>query len=255
VLQFTGSRTITADHNSLGLRDIEFVPGSGRTLLFLGNSMVWGYDVEAGDRFTERMRQDWPAVTVVNAGIPGYGTDQAYLLLQRLWPRVKPNVVVLIFALADRDVNTASSWFAGLFKPYLAKVDGQWKFQGQPVPKGRQFYFYESWIARHSALARFVIATYSSARHPKVYVPDPTDQLIRMMRDSIETRGGKFLVGLQRHDARMEALLQSERIPYTTLEGAEVIPEQCSCHWTPKGQIFVAQQLEALLAAQGLAPN
>ena len=36
------------------------------------------------------------------AGVSGYGTDQEYLLLKKLWPQVKPAVVVLIFG-TDND--------------------------------------------------------------------------------------------------------------------------------------------------------
>ena len=39
---------------------------------------------------------------ILAAGVSGYGTDQEYLLLQKLWPKVKPAVVVLIFC-TDND--------------------------------------------------------------------------------------------------------------------------------------------------------
>jgi hypothetical protein len=38
-------------------------------------------------------------------------------------------------------------------------------------------------------------------------VPDPTEQLIDMMRGLVEARGAKFLVGLQYHEKRLDAFL------------------------------------------------
>ena len=52
----TNARTIHVQHNSLGLRDIEFVPDGRPTILFLGDSFVWGLDAEADERFTELLR-------------------------------------------------------------------------------------------------------------------------------------------------------------------------------------------------------
>src|SRR3979411_2727185 len=48
----TNARTIHVRHNSLGLRDIEFAPDGRPTILFLGDSFVWGLDAEADERST-----------------------------------------------------------------------------------------------------------------------------------------------------------------------------------------------------------
>ena len=94
---FTGTRTVTVHNNSLSLRDIEPAGVRKPTVLFVGDSFVWGYDVEAGERFTDLLRAKLPAVRIVNAGVPGYGTDQEYLLLRRIWDRLEPRAVVLMF--------------------------------------------------------------------------------------------------------------------------------------------------------------
>ena len=50
-----------------------------------------------------------PQFRVANAGVAAYGTDQEYLLLRRLWPRIKPSVVVLIFCeINDGDDNSSN---------------------------------------------------------------------------------------------------------------------------------------------------
>ena len=39
---FQGSRTFNVSHNSLGLRDVELEGGTRPTVLFVGDSFVWG---------------------------------------------------------------------------------------------------------------------------------------------------------------------------------------------------------------------
>ncbi len=49
----TNSRTIQVRHNSLGLRDEEFVGDGKPVIVFLGDSFVWGLDSEEGERFSD----------------------------------------------------------------------------------------------------------------------------------------------------------------------------------------------------------
>jgi hypothetical protein len=67
VKQQTASRTVTLRHNSLGLRDIELAPSEGPTVLFLGNSFVWGVEVETEERFTKRLRVALPGGCKISA--------------------------------------------------------------------------------------------------------------------------------------------------------------------------------------------
>src|SRR5262245_14178823 len=45
--RITGSRTITVTHNSTGFREAERPKDRKPVAVFLGDSFVWGYDVEA----------------------------------------------------------------------------------------------------------------------------------------------------------------------------------------------------------------
>src|SRR3954468_24325357 len=106
-VSFTGIRSVSVRHNSLGLRDIEHDTAPKPTIVFFGDSFVWGYDAEQNERFTEILRAKMPHERIVNAGVTAYGTDQEYLLLRRLWPRIQPNVVVLMICVDnDRKDNT-----------------------------------------------------------------------------------------------------------------------------------------------------
>jgi lysophospholipase L1-like esterase len=249
VSPFVGSRAITVRHNSLGLRDIEPEPTSKQTILILGDSFVWGYDVEAEERFTDLLRRDLPGYRIVNAGVSGYGTDQEYLLLQRLWQKIEPNIVVLMFTLDnDHQDNSSNSRYDNHYKPYFAQAgDGEWQLRGQPVPHSRHFYYANHWLAHQLWLARVATAVYLQLRHPPIAVPDPTAHLITAVRDYVSARGATFLMGVQRHDAWLENLLRTQDIHYASLDGAEVYRAD-GFHWTPKGHELVAARMKALLS-------
>ena len=77
----------------------------------------------------------------------GYGTDQEYLLLKKLWPKVKPAVVVLIVCTDnDRQDNSTNIRYEGYQKPYFTTAaDGAMVLHGQPVPKSRLQSIKEDW--------------------------------------------------------------------------------------------------------------
>ncbi len=59
----TAERPIQVRHNSLGLRDRELGAPAKPRIMFVGDSFVWGNDVEAEERFTELLRPAWPDTT------------------------------------------------------------------------------------------------------------------------------------------------------------------------------------------------
>jgi hypothetical protein len=249
------ARTIRAQHNSLGLRDIEFVRDGRPAMLFIGDSFVWGLDSEADERFTDLLRRRIPDTNIVNAGVSGFGTDQEYLLMQRLWPVIEPKVVVLVFCTEnDRTDNSTSVRYESYQKPYFANsADGSLVLKGQPVPKSRQVYVKENWLVRHSLLARVVVYNFVDLVHPAIDVPDPTEKLFSQIHQFVEAHGARLIVGLQARDDRLIERLQAERIPFVTFDGAESYPDPSGAHWTPVGQKRVADRLFDLLSANGLA--
>jgi hypothetical protein len=251
----TNARTIHAVHNSLGLRDGEFTPDTKPTIMFLGDSFVWGLDAEAGERFSELLKPRLPNYRILAAGVSGFGTDQEYLLLQKLWPTVKPAVVVLIFCTDnDRDDNSSNIRYEGYQKPYFTTLaDGSLVLAGRPVPKSRLQAIKEDWWVRNSWLIRLGNAVYLKLRHPALRVPDPTEKLIDKIRQFVEANGGKFLVGLQSTDAALVRHLEAARIPYVAFDGAASYPgASVGGHWTPEGHKLVAERLLGLLSANSV---
>ncbi len=95
------------DVNSLGLREREIEiekPAGLRRVLVLGDSFAFGVGLKQGERFSELLQESVPDdVQVINAGVPGWGTDQEMLFYETALRRLEPDLVVLTF-LAQNDV-------------------------------------------------------------------------------------------------------------------------------------------------------
>ena len=248
----TNARTVQVRHNSLGLRDEEFSLDTKPTILFLGDSFVWGLDAESGERFSELLRSRIKSHKILAAGVSGYGTDQEYLLLKNLWPRVRPAIVVLIFCTQnDRGDNSTNIRYEGYHKPYFTTApDGSLQLKGQPVPLSRLQYIKEVWWVHHSWLARLANAVYLKMRYPKLEVPDPTERLVDEMAQFVTANGAKFLVGIQSTDEALMRHLSERRIPFVSFDGAPAYEGKSEGgHWTPEGHKVVADKLFGLLSA------
>jgi hypothetical protein len=248
-------RTTHYKHNSLGLRDDEFTLDANPTIMVVGDSFVWGLDSEADERFTELLKPRLPDYKVLAAGVAGYGTDQEYLLLKRLWPKVKPAVVVLVFCSDnDRLDNRTNKRYDDYYKPYFeTQPDGSLERKGQPVPRSQLLHYKEDWLVRNFWLVRLVADAYVRIRYRQVFVPDPSEKLVGKMREFVEGKGAKFFVGIQNHDDALAAYLIEKGIPFVGLEGAAFYTEGgWGPHWRPEGHQFVAGRLLGLLNANGI---
>lgn len=253
----TNYRPIRARHNGLGLRDEELSSDGKPVIMFLGDSFVWGLDSEAEERFSDLLKPRLPNYRIVAAGVSGFGTDQEYLLMKRLWPKVKPSVVVLVFcALNDRQDNATNIRYEDYQKPYFTVTsDGRLELHAQPVPLSRQQYFRDVWWARNSWLARLGVLAYLKIVHPVRFFPDPTEALVGAIRSFVEGNGAKFLVAMQRRDDALAASLERSGIPFVALDDAPVYSGAVGGHWTPEGQALVAGRIFKLLGENNIAPR
>jgi len=173
--------------------------------------------------------------------------------MKRLWNEINPKYVVLTFCVDnDRDDNTSSYRYRKYHKPYFVRTgDGEWQVRGYPLPRPSRGDISDSaWLERF-ALVRFAADASRALRHREIIVPDPTEDVIGMMRRTVEARGARLVVGLQRHEPRLETYLQAQKIPYTTFEDAPGYPV-AGWHWTPEGNAVVAKKYLALFAEIGI---
>ena len=246
----TTARTIHAQHNSLGFRDIEFKPDGRPVMLFVGDSFVWGVDAEANERFTDILRSKLPEFQTVNAGVSGYGTDQEYLWLQRIWAERPP----LRWSCCS-SARTMTAWITRRTSATIAIASpislpaptARSSLKGQPVPRSLQLMIKDTWLVRHVWLARVAALAYAEISSPGFSLPDPTERLISKIHDFVSAHDAKLLVTLQSTDERMVSHLKSERIPFVTLDGAAAFGSQYGSHFTPEGHEFAARRLLDLL--------
>ena len=84
-------------------------------------------------------------------------------------------------------------------------------------------------------------------------MPDPTEQLIGSIKTFADSNGAKFLVGLQKADARFVRYLQGKQIPFVAFDGATAYQGAgVGGHWTPEGHQLVAERLFDLLSANSV---
>ncbi len=137
----TAEFSYRASINSLGFRDPPqaLAKREGvRRVLFLGDSMTWGWGVNDGERFCDLLGARLGAgIEVTDAAVPGYGTDQELWTLAACGDALSPDLVVLVFVLNDTlECRNARSY--DMDKPRFVLERDTWSIEGLPVsdPRG-----------------------------------------------------------------------------------------------------------------------
>jgi lysophospholipase L1-like esterase len=245
---FSGGRTVRVRSNALGFRDHEYGTKLRPRIAFVGDSYVWGYDAEAEERFTERLQERLPGYEVLNLGVSGYGTDQEYLLSQRVLPALRPDVVVLVYASNDSRDNSSNWRYGAYFKPYYELHDGRLELRGVPVPKSLATHYAEHPLLFQSRLARAVAALLVRPGAP-LSVRDPSAPLLRAEADFVAGLHAHFAIATVETRDSLGGFCSRAGIPLLDLAGAEQYPRVG--HWTPLGHREVAARVSAFLAGLG----
>jgi len=246
-----GTRVFHVRHNAKGFRDREPGPKTKPRLAVFGDSFVWGFDVEADERFTERLAARRRGLDVLNLGVSGYGTDQELLLLRRELAWLAADVVVLLFSQENDHLdNTTNRRYGPYYKPYFEVASGALVPRGQPVPLPLPYFCERSPVLGASYLVRAIYATWVGRKHPELRVPDPSHALVAAFRAAVEASGARFALLVQGVDEPLLAFAHAERIPALPLVTRQRY-RHFGGHWTPKGHQFVAEQLDHLLRREG----
>ncbi len=108
--------TETSHTNSIGLRGGEIDPGSyGERILAIGDSFTYGHGVQDDETYPavleRRLRASGRDVVVLNAGVPGYSTDQSYAYFLREGAALHPDLVLVGIHCSDISDNYESPLF------------------------------------------------------------------------------------------------------------------------------------------------
>jgi hypothetical protein len=202
--------------NSLGLRgkDISLDRGEKLRVLVFGDSFVFGVGVDEPHLMTSRLEHVLSplhpdGVEVINMGVPGYSTDQEYLLWDELGTTLEPYVVVLVVCGNDFVMNSQDFVYGRYYKPFFELDDSDnLTLRNVPVPRLTRTQRAKVWLCQESNLWNFVRSRQS--RYPtmqvlidafQVDVSRPprrpyktTRALLRRFSSSVEQRGAHFLV-------------------------------------------------------------
>lgn len=244
------SRAFTVVHNSAGFRDREHRPGEPAGVFFLGDSFVWGYDVDAPERFTDKLQERHPEWNIYNFGVSGYGTDQEYLLLQEWFEACRPRVVFLIFCTETDDLdNSTNVRYGGYYKPYCTVAGTRLELHGIPVPRGDRVWLSEHPRLAHSYLVRLLVRAYFKHKSPPVVQnPSPTGAILRDMQKYVQSKGAVFVVGLTDKNPKLEEFLGYFDIPFLDLSTSLRYPQpEFGMHWTAEGHSYVCDRIEQFL--------
>ncbi|MCW8885640.1 MAG: SGNH/GDSL hydrolase family protein, partial [Motiliproteus sp.] len=109
-----------------------------KTVAFIGDSFTFGLGVNDDQTFTALLNQKDPTTKYLNLGIPGYSTDQQYLLMKYRHSRIRANHYILVFYLGNDFLDNALGYplQTEYAKPYFTiGTGGQLVQNNYPVPK------------------------------------------------------------------------------------------------------------------------
>lgn len=130
---------VTITHDALGFRNRvpPFVAGK-KNVLLLGDSYGWGWGVEDNEMASYLLSQNGSPYNVYNLSIPGYGTDQEFLTLQRFLQQHNNRVysdVVLLFYFNDFENNGTDVSYLYPKPVFRFNEHGDLQLNNVPVPK------------------------------------------------------------------------------------------------------------------------
>lgn len=177
-------------------------------VLAVGDSYTFGDEVSDSDTWPAQLEQVI-GQPVANAGVFGYGLDQAVLRAERLVPELEPWALVLSFIYGDVR-RTQLIQRTGVEKPYFDVVDGALALRNVPPSRNRPrieqmglvraalgYSYLADWAARRSGTDEWWYA----GGFPQVQVhsdgPAVACLLMRRLKALEEKTGSKVLVVAQ----------------------------------------------------------
>lgn len=166
-------RSTQQNSNSLGLRGTrEYAPEPSPHVLRIaafGDSFVYGNEVKDDETWAAQIESS-TGIEVLNAGVGGYGTDQAYLLYRRFGPAYNAQIVLIGFTTVQLPRNVivyrrfyapadlmfvkprfhlSSSGDLELLASPVRSSDDYWKYYRDPSAireLGKHDFWYVPWV-------------------------------------------------------------------------------------------------------------
>lgn len=126
-------KTYTTD--SLGFRSPEIDSSNKPRILVLGDSVIWGPEINDDETFVSFLQKRLPGYQVVNAGVSGYGIDQYYLKLKNIVDKINPKVIIVAICSGNDFEDTQSDERYGKSKPLFVFRGGELVETNVPVSR------------------------------------------------------------------------------------------------------------------------
>ncbi len=101
--------------------------------LVVGDSFAFSDEVDDADTWAAKLERQ-AGGRVVNAGVPGFGLDQAVLRAEQLAPRYAPDTIIVSFIPHDV-IRCAMSFWSGNAKPYFEIDASGLRLHPPPAPQ------------------------------------------------------------------------------------------------------------------------
>lgn len=179
-LKGTSPRMFLLKTNSLGLREREPGPKTGRRILLLGDSMSMAEGAEYDEIYLKKLgglieKSGYGPVETVNAAIRGYGNDQELILMRRVAPVYSPDIIILAFFTGN---DMEDNWDGQLFR----LEDGGVVQQPATPGSSRKYRYYRTqsriqgipgyaFFMAHSHAANWARVSFARLLQKKVYKP------------------------------------------------------------------------------------
>ena len=249
---FTRANSVGVSHNSRGFRDSPRGSKTKPRLLVIGDSFVWGFDVEQEERFTELLQERIPEWEVINLGVSGYGTDQEFLLLKREFDNYQPDLVLLVFTgrndFKDNSTNVAHNFY---YKPYFLKEGDSISLKGVPIELSQTPYRKQGVFSLPAKTATYNFFRYIYMLNQTLKLEDPTELIILEIDKFLKERNTKWFVGLVDNNQVISELTKSNNIPRLNLKNEHQF-ETYGRHWTAEGHSLVAERIYKFMEQKNL---
>ncbi|HKR04536.1 MAG TPA: SGNH/GDSL hydrolase family protein [Bacteroidia bacterium] len=241
---FRASRLINVKNNDDGFRDRDHGAKQKKRIAFLGDSFVWGYDVQEEERFTEKLQVLMPEWELINMGISGYGTDQEFMLIQKWFDHYKPDIICLLYCENDKRNNMVNCNLE-YYKPYYEVVNDTLVKKGVPVIKSINYYHLNYPLLFKSRFVSLLCKGFLRIVSPlHISENDPTDKIILSMKTYVEAKGARFILAfIDKPDFdEKRSFCESNKIEFLPVYTNDRF-KNMGFHWTPSGHSFVCSRL------------
>ena len=162
-------------------------------VMLVGDSFCFGSWYSAEQTFAGLLKLHHPALRIANTSVPGYGTDQEFLALQRYAPMLKPGGIVILLTYINDFDDIRDRWEEVREKPWF-RMDGEQLVLERP----------RSWINRllwsaHVFSVTGYLAGLAFGMQPRIYGDDAYaarlyTALVEQMAALVRERHGRFVV-------------------------------------------------------------